>query len=212
MKTRALALLLSAAAASVGAVERTSERTFVHVDTSSNSFWRTASSRTVTVPIDLPNGVSSAQLMVTGLGYSRVYDVTEPSFTFDLPAASTSEGENVYDLVLKSGDVTLESARFGLIAGQVSSVEGATRCLVNPSPRKWSKAKGRLTVPIPFGMTSLTVDGVPVDTKLGGAQGWFALEAPAYGETKELSLSDGGQVAQEVELLGAGGGLTLQVR
>lgn len=177
-----------------------------------SSFWRTAPSKTVTVPIDWPEGASAATLTVTGLGYSHVYtDISGESYTFDLPDAVDSQTENVYDLTLafNDADTTMRTAKLGLIAGLTTLAEGTTRCRLPVGSRAWNKAGGlRAVLPIPYGTVSFTVNGVETDTGLGGAQGWYALDGLVPGRATELALStDEGDYS--ASLFGAGGILLL---
>ena len=160
--------------AAVYAAESAASFVFVNPDTS--SFWRTARSRSVTVPVDFPEGATTATLSVTGVGYSANYVISAPGpYTFQLPEASTPAEENTYSLALSFDRGEGRTARLSLIAGLESGGAGSTRC-VSQENRNWGKSKSQqMTLPVPFGTTSLVVNGDAVDTGLGGAQGFFTL-------------------------------------
>lgn len=164
-----------------------------------SSFWRTAPGNSVTVPVDFPEGAETATLQVKGCGsgYSKTYqDITAESFSFSLPSATDTRSEDVYELTLTFDDEsgTVRTARIGLIKGIGTDPSGRTRCVVPPGSRSWSKVDGtRAVLPIPYGATSLTVNGTEMDTGLGGAQGWYALTGLTSGNATELSLSADGE-------------------
>jgi len=172
-----------------------------------SSFWRTAPGRTVTVPVSFPEGADAAVLTVTAPGYSARYEnITTDSHVFELPEAADPTTENVYDLTLTFNDTaaTVQTAKIGLVQGLCPDAEGKTRCLVPAGAGKWGKVKGgRAVLPIPYGITSFTVNGVETETGLGGAQGWYALggldavtptavRLEADGETYESTLTAAG--------------------
>ena len=162
-------------AASQAAVKR-SAGTFVFLQPEKSSFWHTATNSTMTVPVDFPEGSSSARLTVRGVGYLREYEgVTVPMFTFELPKPDKPEKENVYDLTLTFDDGTERTAKIGLIQGLKSGPNGSTRCLAPAEGNAWCRARKRAVLPIPYGTRAICVNGVETDTGLGGAQGWYAL-------------------------------------
>lgn len=174
MKVQLTCLIALALAATTFAAESPSAFVFVNPDTS--SFWRTARSSSVTVPVDFPDGATSATLSVTGVGCSARYDIaSEGPCSFSLPAAANSGGENTYSLTLSFDRGEPKTAQVSLIAGQESGGAGATRC-VSQESRVWSRvAGGHFTLPIPYGTTSLTLNGETVNTGLDGAQGFITL-------------------------------------
>ena len=198
-----------ASSAYAGAVSE-SFTAFLRPDES--SFWRTAPGKTVTVPIDWPEGASAATLTVTGLGYERVYtDISGETYTFDLPDAVDSQTENVYDLTLafNDADTTTRTAKLGLITGLTTLAEGTTRCRLPVGSKTWNKAGGlRAVLPIPYGTVSFTVNGVEKVSELGGAQGWYALDGLVPGQATELALSTD-EDDYSASLFGAGGILLL---
>ncbi len=209
MIARKMATLVGAAMVSVAvpAEELTSEPTFVFLRPETSSFWNTATNSTMTVPIDYPRGARAATLSVRGLGYEQTYaGITEATFTFELPAPTSPETENVYDLTLAFDDAaaTVRTAKLGLVQGLSPDAEGTTRCLAPATAKVWRRAKGRAVLPIPYGTTSFTVNGVETDTGLDGAQGWFAIGGIGPEENVSLSLMAGG-VEYAASLLGGGG-------
>ena len=196
----------------VGSRELTSEPTFVFLRPETSSFWHTATNNTMTVPIDFPEGASSATLYVSGVAYNHIYENIEAdSFTFELPEADSEETENVYDLRLVFNDSgsTVRTAKLGLIRGLSPDPEGVTRCLAPANGRLWERTTGKAVVPIPYGTTSFQVNGVETPTGLDGAQGWFAMDVPAGGVS--LSLVAPG-ISSAVSLLGANSGMLLIVK
>ena len=180
--------------AACAASEASSASTFVYVDTAESPFWRTATNNVVELSIDYPAGVSSAALSVTGsFGYSMSDDdVAAGLYTLSLPAATSPEAEDVYDLVLTLGDGTVRTAKLGVIAGVSNRQEGSTRCIPSSSSPAWARVHERAVLPIPYGTVSLSVGGELVDTGLDGAAGWYPLGPLAVGlsETVRLVTSD----------------------
>jgi len=193
MSIKSVVLSCAAMSLAVGfGGEGTSESTFVLLNTNANSFWRTATNRTVTVPIDLPLNATAANLSVRGTRYAKVYEaIVEPSFTFDLPAADDMSKEDVYELTLTFvGNPTVRTARLALVSGQESGASGRTRVLSDKSG-KWKTAYGFGVLPVPQGAV-LAVDGETVevgDKGFTGAQGWYALGKLPQGQTTDLLLT-----------------------
>lgn len=217
MIARKMATLVGAAMVSVAVPAETieSEPTFVFLRPETSSFWNTATNNTMTVPIDYPAGATKATLQVGGLGYSCFYsNITGPEYTFDLPAATSPETENVYDLTLsfynESGDPVAEprTAKLGLVQGLSPDAEGTTRCLAPAGSKVWNKVKGQAVLPIPYGMTSFRVNGEDVDPELKGAQGWYALGKIDPNESISLSMTADGK-DYTASLLGGGAGLMM---
>ena len=221
MIARKMATVVGASVLSVavGAAELTSEPTFVFLRPETSSFWHTATNNQMTVPIDYPEGASSASLAVSGLGYDKEYvdivkvglDEGSNEFTFELPVPSSPETENVYDLTLTFDNGVTRTAKLGLIQGLSPDAEGTTRCLAPSGSKVWSKVKGQAVLPIPYGMTSLKVNGADVDTGLDGAQGWYALGKIDPNEPVSLSMTADGKEYM-ASLLGGGAGLMLILR
>ena len=172
-------------------------------------FWRTATNNVMTLPVVFPDGADSATLAVTGLSYTASYPgITTNEFTLTLPPAGKPSEENVYDLTLTFNDGTVRFARLGLIQGLSPDAEGVTRCIAPAQGKVWNTATDRAVLPIPYGTTSFTVNGVEHDTGLDGAQGWYALSPIERGETITLScLADG--VSYAASILGGGNGFML---
>ena len=176
--------------AACAAAEASSASAFVHVDTSGSPFWQTATNNVVELSIDYPAGASSAALSVTGsFGYSTSdNNVAAGLYKLSLPAATSPETEDVYDLVLTFDDGTVRTARFGVVAGVSDRPEGSTRCIPSAGSSAWAKFHERAVMPIPNGAVSLSVDGEPVDTGLDGAAGWYPFGPLAVNSSRNVSL------------------------
>ena len=155
-----------------------SAASFVFVNPDTSSFWRTARSGIVTVPVDFPDGASSATLSVVGVGYSTNYLIAVAGpYAFQLPVADAPETENTYKLTLSFDRGASKTATLSLIAGLESGGAGVTRCF-SQGGSGWSRAKDRrMTLPVPHDTTSLTLNGEAVDTGLDGAQGFLTISA-----------------------------------
>ena len=209
---RKVAALAGAAVLTVSApaAKLSSEPTFVFLRPETSSFWNTATNSTMTLPIDYPNGATKATLTVNGVGYNRVYsDLTGDSIEIDLPVPDSPKTENVYELTLAfDNGAAPRTAKLGLIKGLDSGAKGSTRCIAPAQGKVWSTATDRAVLPIPYGTTSFTVNGVEHDTGLDGAQGWYALSPIAPGAAISLScLADG--VSYAASILGGGNGFML---
>lgn len=189
-----------------------SNRTFVQLRPEQNSFWHTATNATLTLPVTYPHGATKAALAVRGVGYSRDYaDITGDEFTLNLPPAAGPADENVYRLTLTFDNGVEQTATLGLVCGYAAGPRAATRCLLEGRVGEWNQVVRRGVLPIPFGTTSLTVNGEPVDPGLDGDQGWYALGKVRGGETYDVSLTVGG-VDYAASLLGNSVGTLLILR
>lgn len=175
------------------------------------SFWHTATNHVMTVPVDMPPLATSGTLTVRGLKYERMYGIaTSGDFEISLPPATSAQSENVYELTLSFNDGTVRTARIGLVRGYSSGAEATTSVLSPAGGAGWSRVKRRAVMPIPYGMTAFSVNGVEVDTGLGGDQGWYALMM-ASGEGAEVSMDAGGETFS-ADLLGLGDGCIMSFR
>ena len=209
---RKVAALAGAAVLTVSApaAKLLSEPTFVFLRPETSSFWNTATNSTMTLPIDYPSGATKATLTVNGVGYTRVYsDLTGDSIEIDLPVPDSPKTENVYELSLTfDNGATPRTAKLGLIKGLDSGAKGSTRCIAPEQGKVWNTATDRAVLPIPYGTTSFTVNGVEHDTGLDGAQGWYALSPIGKGEAITLSCLANG-VSYFASILGGGNGFLL---
>ena len=209
---RKVAALAGAAVLTVSApaAKLSSEPTFVFLRPETSSFWNTATNSTMTLPIDYPSGATKATLTVNGVGYNRVYpNLTADSIEIDLPVPDSPKAENVYELSLTfDNGAPSRTAKLGLIQGLDSGAKGSTRCIAPAEGRVWSKATDRAVLPIPYGTTSFTVNGVEHDTGLDGAQGWYALSPIAPGASISLTCLANG-VSYAASILGGGNGFML---
>ena len=157
--------------------------------------WCTPSNPTVTLPIVFPDGATAASLAVSGLGYMATYAIAaEGDFTLSLPAATSADTENAYDLTLSfTGSDVIRTARLGVICGVGAASSGETRCLAPDSASRWGRVERRAVAPIPHGATSFsfTPEGgtTITDTGLDGAAGWFAFVVPSN-TSATLAMTD----------------------
>ena len=193
----------------------TSDTVFLQLDSKSSSFWHTAFSHSLAIPVDLPEGATAATLTVKGAQYEKTYEgLAQGDFALELPAATSQATENVYELTLAFDDAaqTTRTARIGLIQGTADDGAGTTRCVVSMAARKWKVTDGGHPVlPVPGGQVTLTVDGVEKNTGLGGDQGWFALDGLVGGTQTEVGLNVDG-VDYLASLIGGPLGLFLVVQ
>lgn len=205
-----MALLLSAVVLPcvTSAAGNRSSATFIFVDPESSSFWNTARGNRLNLPVDMPSGATTATLTVRGCGgyEARYSGITGNEIDVELPDAVSWATENVYDFSLVFNDAvgTSRHASLGLVRSYSAGAQGMTRCLTPVGTRAWGKVNGRTVFPVPYGATSLTLNGVDVDTGLAGAQGWCAIEGLDCGSTATLELRTG-DGAFVVPLVGAGG-------
>ena len=194
MKRYIILLILPLLAASAFADNSESDPTFVFLRPKESFLWCTATNNTISLPVVFPNGATSATLSVSGLGYSANYlDLVEGEFLLTLPAATAPSNENVYDLTLTFSDGTVRNAKIGLVQGVTSGSEGSTRCLAPVGSKKWRQVNGRAVFPVPYGITSFTIDfsdaGTVTDSGLDGAAGWYPI-ALSYPSTATLDMTD----------------------
>ena len=190
------ALWMPVSAAWADTSSLTSDSTFVFLCPDTSSFWRTATNQVMALPVAFPAGASAATLTVTAPGYSAQYAIAASGdFLLSLPAATSPETENVYNLTLTFNDAaaTVRTAKLGLI-DSVFPGGGETRCIAPASAPKWERVKGRSVIPVPYGVTSFTINGAAVDTGLNGAQGWFPIVL-LDGQTAALNLDNGAATA-----------------
>lgn len=206
---RTLAIAMCGVACASFAAELISDRAFVILRPQTSSFWVTATNSTMTVPIDFSSGATSAALDIRGMNYVKSYgDIVTNAFTFTLPEPDKPEAENVYDLTLMFDDGTVRTAKLGLIQGLMPGAEGMARCLAPSGGAKWSKIRQRAVLPIPYGMTTLKVNGVETDTGLGEAQGWHVLGGVKENEHVTLTMTVG-DATNIVSLVGYGDGFVV---
>jgi hypothetical protein len=167
---------------------------FVFLRPETSSFWRTATNASLRLPTCFPPGARSAVLTVTGAyGYRKVYGpVTGDFVEIRLPPASSPQTEDVYTLSLVYDTALERTARLALVEGTGRVQGGSTRCLSPADTASWRAVRKRAVVPVPYGTTALTVDGVALETGLAGAQGWAALPRFAGGSVNEVGVETNG--------------------
>jgi hypothetical protein len=117
----------------------------------------------------------------------------------------------VYDLTLTFDEGTVRKAKIGLVQSWAKgSCSAATRVLSPKDGAAWKGVKHRAVLPVPYGTTSLQVNGVTLDTGFDGAQGWHGL-ALAPDETAALSAEIGESV-WTAWLLGLAKGHVISIR
>ena len=209
---RGLAALLASAimCSMVGVADSTDS---VFLLPSSHVLWRTAPSATFDVPVFMPPGASSATLVVRGQNYRREYaGLSDGMFSLSLPGADSDDTENVYDLTLTFNDAaaTTRSAKIGVVVG-ASTGNTAVADVRAADSSKWRKTLTRAVLPIPSGVTSLSINGTTVDGGLYESPGWFLFLSKA-GSTYDVLLSDGGTPLAEATLLSISTGFKFIIR
>lgn len=197
------------------AAESSSGRLFVHIKPEMDSFWRTATNSTVSLPVDYPEGAKSATLKVTGDAYRKFYaDVPPGMFDVEFPSAESPDTENVYELELVFDNGIVRTASLTVVEGVLAGAEGASRCLLSGSGYKWSRVMRRAVLPVAYnaaGSSLLTVNGQTEDTGLDGAAGWYLFGNVEPGRSYSLELvSDSSVLA--AELKGRGAGVAVRAR
>ena len=180
----------------------------------SNILWRTAPSASFEIPVSMPNGASSATLVVSGRNYRQEYTgIADGMFLLSLPAAGSSGGENVYELTLSFNDesATTNSAKIAVVCG--ASPGGQAETYVRSADsHKWNYVSTENAVlPIPSGVDALSINGAAVDAGLYDASGWFLFLAQV-GTTYNLKLTDDGTSLAEATLFGMSTGLKIIVK
>ena len=216
MKTsqKALVALAAAALATMQCMATDSAAQKIVIDNMRTPFWRTAFSSTETLALDFPDGANSASLTVTAAnGYSATYsNLTGNGVTVNLPNPVSPETERVYTLTLTYSDGTVRTATLARVLGaaQGDTADNA-RCIPDESNRRWSRFHRFAVLPVPYGATSLSIDGATVATGLDGAAGWYGLGPVAAGETKTLQLVEPAGTSSATLLGTRGDGIVINV-
>ena len=183
---RTIAMLIAAAVMSAASY---AAETNLFMRSKSNILWRTSPGTTFDVPVVLPPDASSATLTVTGRGYSRTYSNLSGGWQeVTLPAATSDETEDVFDLTLAFDDpaATVQTVKLGHVASAASDGDAEARVRVAGS-RKWGVVKDRAVIRMPANAGTLSIDGDPVDDGLAAAAGWFRFDAVG-GRSYEVGL------------------------
>ena len=196
--------------------ELVSDRMFVHVRPEMSSFWRTATSNVVELPVDMPKTAKSATLHVEGIGYERTYpDLKEGVCMIELPEASSPARENVFSLTLTFDDGTERTATLGVIEGIRSAEEGcSTRCRLSGNGLTWRKSASRAVIPVPYGTVSISMQGGgetgTVAAELDRSAGWYAFSAGGYGEYSMEAMSQDSGMAAGMQVCNPGSVMVLR--
>ena len=181
------------------------------VNAAESAFWLTVAESPYVLPLDYPEGATSASVTVTdAFGYERTYpNQTGATCSLDFPAPSDPLSERVYTVTVAYSNGETASVRLGRVCG-VAAGDTATgaRCVRDVAGRKWGKLYSNAVIPVPAGAGSLKVNGETVETGLGGLRGWYQLGGVDIGETCTVQLADG----EVVTLTGAGVGALLILR
>lgn len=207
---------LSVSADELSSPEQTwsmSDSTFVFIKPETSFFWHTATNSTMTLPVDFPEGATSATLVVTGMSYSVQYTgITEDEFTLTLPAATGPAEENVYGLELAFDNGAKQTASLGLIKGIAAGGTGSTRCIAPFGGKRWCRVERRAVLPVPYGVKafSFQADGqsAVAETGLDGAAGWYAFKLGGGGSAS-VTMTDADDADWSASLLGMTGVLLL---
>ena len=190
-----------------------SNTAFVELQPGTSSFWHTATNSTLSLPVNFPVGAQTATLSVSGVKYSKTYPgitaatLSGGCFRLELPAATSQDAENVYDLTLAFDDGTSQRAKLGLLDGAFGATSAATRCLFDKGDSAWRKARV-VVMPVPFGVETISVNGVETDTGLCGRQGWYAARMSTSGAATTFAMEHDGEEYEET-LFGLAAGFIL---
>lgn len=192
-----------------GAVE--SEPVLLYAHPEKSFLWRIAPEREFLLRWDAPSArASSATLTVSGVRYERTYPGLDASgsLTLELPSASKRSDENLYELTLAFDSGEVKQARLAVVAWMEGGGIGGTKCLSKKSG-KWTTFRERALVPIPYGATSLTVNGEAL--AFDGSADWYMLGPARDGIAFDLSLS-GGEYAGDASLVSQGEPILIIIR
>ena len=205
--------LFSPLESSASSGDDVSNSTVVFLRPQESSFWRTTTNAVISLPVSMPPLASSAVLTVVGVDYRREYEIdVGGDYELRLPAVTSLNTENVYELTLRFNDGTVQTAKIGHV--QSYSAEGGkgavTRVLSPVGDSKWNNVKKRAVMPVMYGATSFKVNGTETDTGLDGAQGWYALKVPVD-VSALLEVTVGGSIST-ASLQGRGPGCFVILR
>lgn len=217
IKTILFATLVFQTAVLFGGERQKSSDIVVYLRPEMSQFWSTATNSTIALPIDFPEGVESATLEVSGLGYFKTYQITESSdYLLQLPEPASPQTENVYDLKLTYSDNTVCSARLGCVMSYSNADRAKMKCILSKEAFEWNKVKYRSVIQIPYGMTAFEYqvnggDSIPVDTGSGKVAGWYAFGPVKRGD--EIAFSSAiDDVVYDAFVFGWGDGFFFHVR
>ena len=169
--------------------------------------WHTAEDNVVTVRWARPATATRTTLTVAGYKFEQAFEnLTAESAEITLPAPDDTAREGAYTITLAFNDGTEKSAVLGVVRGTGASASTAgVAVLPDPTAAKWGHFKAKaVTVPVPEGVESITVDGEAKPTGLGGDAGWYTVAPVKGGADTTVAVGE-----SEVTLTADGNGLLL---
>ena len=207
MKTLLLAGAALAATVACGGGD-TSDPVRVFTSPDTTPFWRTATSSSMTLRWEFPEGASSADLTVAGMHSTWSWTgLSTTSQALVLPEPTSPATEDVYWLTLAFDNGVTNKAQVAVVRG-VGTNEGSTVCKTH-SGRRYLHTSGSEVLPIPYGATSLSINGEPIETGLDGAMGWYGWNPSGIGSYTLSLVSPDFSGSVDVRV---GGGLILLFR
>jgi hypothetical protein len=186
-----------------GERSKLSDRCFAILHAEKSSFWSTAESNVLDVPIRFPSGARSAVLRVEGVGYSKVYSgIAANSVSIVLPEATDESAENLYTVTLEFDNGASEQASFALPVGSTSSNEMKVSCRLDSSSAAFKRARNRALIALPPETSALAVNGENVYLSDGAEWRWLMLNPILNGVRYVLSHTDLDGVQSYGEIVG----------
>ena len=177
--------------------EAISADTFIYVAPEKTILWPTCAGGTITLPINYPEGVSGAQLIVTGskseelARYSLIKSDCPSSYELSLPTIANRYDEQVVTLTLTYDNEKVETARLGLVRGFDRGGEAVYLNIIglDKTKSRWTKVKGAVVLEIPEGALSLELNNEALDMGLNGAAGWYVFKTTGLSDDSTLVLT-----------------------
>ncbi len=167
----AILSVVLAAAISLPALAAESEPQLIIANGAESLLWHTVPFGTTTLYWDKPETATSATLTIEGYLYSRTYEnLTGEECEIALPSSSGQVREDVYVFTLAFDDGSSQTAYIGDVSGVGSSPVNVGRVRLDSSA-KWGRFTDSAVIPVPYGATSLTVNGTEVEG-IDGSAGW----------------------------------------
>lgn len=183
----------------------TQEGTFVFTSPDETFLWRTATNASMRLCVPYPKGATTADLTVrrgdkviaTAEGLAVAEGQTTAWVDLALPVPARPAEEGVYDLTVTFDAGDPLAASLAVVSGTGAGGEWLkTRCL-GTGGNKWRKIGDSAVLPVPYGTTSLVLNGEPVDAGLDGAAGWYA-----WGPLSAEAVANGASLTVDGETYG----------